>query len=82
MNIQAAIEAARFRFEHSGRQVSIEDRVPEAVRNALTERGHELVSLGDWSPTVGGAQGIVVDEDSGTMMGGGDPRRDGYALGF
>ena len=30
----------------------------------------------------GGAQGITVDQDSGALMGGADPRRDGYAIGI
>jgi gamma-glutamyltranspeptidase/glutathione hydrolase len=30
----------------------------------------------------GGAQGIMIDPDTGTFSGGGDPRRDGYAVGW
>jgi len=82
MNIQAAIEAPRFRIESPGRRVHMEARVPETVRAGLARRGHEIDLLPDWSAIVGGAQGIVVDPESGALMGGADPRRDGYALGI
>jgi gamma-glutamyltranspeptidase/glutathione hydrolase len=82
MNIQAAIEAPRFRFQNPGTRVFMESRVPEGVRQGLERRGHQIDLVGDWSPVAGGAQGITVDEESGSLMGGADPRRDGYALGI
>ena len=82
MNIQAAIEAPRFRLEFPGKRLHMEARVPEATREALAQRGHEIDLVPDFSPTVGGAQGIMVDPESGAMMGGADPRRDGYVLGL
>jgi gamma-glutamyltranspeptidase/glutathione hydrolase len=39
-------------------------------------------SLGDWTMTVGGAQGITIDHKTGWMMGGADLRRNGYAVGW
>jgi gamma-glutamyltranspeptidase/glutathione hydrolase len=36
--------------------------------------------LDDWSWVVGGGQGIARDPESGALMAGADPRRDGYAL--
>lgn len=82
MNIQAAIEAPRFRLESEGTSASIESRVAPSVLDALEKRGHDVKRLPDWSPIVGGAQGIVVDAETGAMMGGADPRRDGYAIGI
>jgi gamma-glutamyltranspeptidase/glutathione hydrolase len=82
MNIQAGIEAPRFRLASEGTSASIESRVPNGVLNALEKRGHDIKRLPDWSPLVGGAQGIVVDAQTGAMMGGADPRRDGYAIGI
>lgn len=82
MNIQAAIEAPRFRIEGAGTQVSIERRVPRSVRRALMARGHDVKVLPEYSPVCGGAQGIVVDTETGALMGGADPRRDGYAIGI
>ena len=81
MNIQAAIEAPRFRIESAGTKVSIERRMSKSVRRALKARGHDVKVLPDYSAVCGGAQGIVVDAESGAMMGGADPRRDGYAIG-
>lgn len=82
MNIQAAIEAPRIRLEHPGTDVGIESRISSEVRNDLTVRGHDVRLLPDWTALVGGAQGIVIDLDEGTFMGGADPRRDGYAIGI
>jgi gamma-glutamyltranspeptidase/glutathione hydrolase len=80
-SIQAAIEAPRFRI-FGGREIAMERRVPDAVRAELSRRGHEIRLLDDWSPVVGGGHGIMIDPDSGTLYGGADPRRDGYALGW
>jgi gamma-glutamyltranspeptidase/glutathione hydrolase len=80
-SIQAAIEAPRFRA-YGGRTVEIEARVPKAVRDELIRRGHEVRLIDDWSPLVGGGQGVMVDPETGALLGGADPRRDGVALGF
>jgi len=82
MNIQAAIEAPRIRLEQPGTHVGVESRVPVEVRNELVARGHMINALPDWTPGVGGGQGIAVDSKEGSMMGGADPRRDGYAIGI
>ena len=81
MNVQAAIEAARVTAA-TGVLVNAETRVPDAVLKALERRGHQFNRMGDWSAGVGGGQGIMVDPDSGAFMGGADPRRDGYAIGW
>lgn len=80
-SIQAAIEAPRVRT-YEGTTVEIEARVPKAVRDELILRGHNIRLIDDYSYLVGGGQGIMVDPDSGALMGGADPRRDGYALGW
>lgn len=82
MNIQAAIEAARVKATSPGVLVDVENRVPADVRAELEAMGHELNLIGDFSMMVGGGQGIEVDPESGAFMGGADPRRDGYALGW
>lgn len=80
-SMQAAIEAPRFRTI-TGYELPIEGRVPEDVLAELRRRGHEVQVLEDWTPFVGGGQGIMVDPDSGAFMAGADPRRDGYALAY
>ena len=79
MNVQEAIEAPRVRV-YRDRLVDAESRVPADVRGALAGRGHQVNTIADWSWVVGGGQGIVRDAESGALMGGADPRRDGYAL--
>ena len=81
MNIQQAIEAPRFKCT-IGRRVEMEGRFPPEVREELARRGHEVDVVERWSRSVGGAQGILVDRESGSFSGGADPRRDGYALGW
>jgi gamma-glutamyltranspeptidase / glutathione hydrolase len=79
MNVQEAIEAARVRV-YRDRLVDAEGRIDAATRTGLAERGHQVKVLDDWSWVVGGGQGIARDEESGALMAGADPRRDGYAL--
>ena len=81
MNIQAAIEAPRLKSSR-GFQVDAETRIDPLVQAELERRGHCISRHGDWSPMEGGGQGIMVDADTGSLMGGADPRRDGYALGW
>ncbi len=79
MNIQEAIEAPRVRV-YRDLTVDAEARIPAPVREALAERGHAIRELPEWSWVVGGGQGIYRDPETGALMGGADPRRDGYAL--
>ena len=46
-----------------------------------TARGHTLEIQGDWDGP-GNAQFIRIDPETGAMMGGSDPRRDGYAIAY
>jgi gamma-glutamyltranspeptidase/glutathione hydrolase len=78
-SIQAAIEAPRIKATN-GTKLEIETRIPVDVRNALEALGHDLVPVGEWSPLLGGGQGILIDPDTGAYCAGADPRRDGYAL--
>ncbi len=79
MNIQEAIEAPRVRV-YRDRLVDAEGRIPAETREALARRDHQVNVLDDWSWVVGGGQGIARDPESGALMAGADPRRDGYAL--
>ncbi|MBI3826891.1 MAG: gamma-glutamyltransferase [Candidatus Rokubacteria bacterium] len=79
LNIQEAIEAPRVRV-YRDRLLDAESRIGAPVREALAARGHQVNVIDDWSWIVGGGQGIVRDPESGALMGGADPRRDGYAV--
>lgn len=78
-NIQEAIEAPRVRV-YRDRLVDAEARISHDVREALGRRGHRVNVIDDWSWIVGGGQGIARDPETGALMAGADPRRDGYAL--
>ncbi len=79
MATQEAIEAPRVRV-YRDRLVDVEGRIPPENRAALAARGHQVNVIDDWSWIVGGGQGIRRDPESGALQGGGDPRRDGYAV--
>ncbi len=81
MGVQAAIEAPRFRL-WEGTRIVIEERVPGEVRAELERRGHHVELVEAFSAAVGGGQGILIDPNTGALSGGGDPRRDGTALGY
>ena len=88
MNVQEAIEAPRWAtrsfpaspFPHTmyPGEMSVEARVPEAVRQALIQRGHKLKVGGPW--TMGSLAAIVVDPKTGVLSAGTDPRVDAYAI--
>jgi gamma-glutamyltranspeptidase/glutathione hydrolase len=77
MNVQEAGEAARIR--HASEGVAVESGIPDEARAGLAARGHNVIE----SPGVfGGFQGIQIDRESGVLMGGSDPRKDGVAIGY
>ena len=81
MNIQAALEAPRFTKLHfGGCDFMMEDRVPEAVRKALEERGHPLTLRGAYSTWMGGGQVVLHDSATGVNYGASSPRKDGAAV--
>ena len=81
MNIQGALEAPRFtKLNFGGCDVLMENRVPAAVRDELTARGHRLTVLGDYSGQVGGGQVVVHDARAKMNYGASSPRKDGAAV--
>jgi len=81
MDIQSAVNAPRINSYESG-PLKIEARIPADVQQALVQMGHELQIKKDFDLYFGGAQGIVIDQKTGVMHGGADPRRDGKAVGY
>jgi gamma-glutamyltranspeptidase/glutathione hydrolase len=77
MNVQEAGEAAR--ANHAGDSVSLESGIPAATRAGLEQRGHRVA---DVAGVYGGYQGIIVDPQTGVLMGGSDVRKDGLAIGY
>ncbi|MDK2821229.1 MAG: oxamate amidohydrolase [Clostridia bacterium] len=85
-NIQEAIEAPRWVHGRSmadeTSSLKMENRFDPSVIKELVQRGHDVSILPAWSSDVGHAQGIAIDYKNGVLMGGADPRGDGYAIGW
>jgi gamma-glutamyltranspeptidase/glutathione hydrolase len=89
--IQDAIEAPRINSLHPFSSfdnhesepgaLEIESRVPQAVRDALTARGHRLRVLGPYGMSTG-VVAVGVDPRTGTLRGGADVRRERYIFGW
>lgn len=77
MNVQQALDAPRFRFDGLN-QFAIEPGFPQATYGALGQRGHALTVTDDGN--YGGGQVIRVDPQSGALLAGSDPRKDGCAV--
>jgi gamma-glutamyltranspeptidase/glutathione hydrolase len=91
MNLQEAIDAPSFHITHFPSSfyphhanpggVVVEGRIPESVRNALTERGHKISVTGDWSN--GRVLAITFDSTAGVIAAGASPRaQQAYAMGW
>ncbi len=88
MNVQQAIEAPRWTtrafpsspFPHVmyPKDLGLEDRIPEQVRKKLAAKGHKVQLNGPWSLGSNGA--IVIDQATGVISAGADPRVEAYAL--
>ena len=91
MTPQEAVSAPRWRslqnpmestIPHTcSNNLQLENRFPADTKEGLAERGHELQIVGDWGGP-GSAQMIKVHPESGALIGGSDPRTDGYAVTF
>jgi len=82
MNLQAAMEAARFTVRDNFDltcNILIEDRVPADVRQQLTLMGHQLVVRGDFSLFMGRGQAIDHNTKTGMNFAASDARTDGSA---
>jgi gamma-glutamyltranspeptidase/glutathione hydrolase len=90
MNVQEAGEAPRIEHigsatptglpgEPGGGTVIAERGIPEAVADALSRRGHQVL----WTKTnSGGYQGILIDPKTNLLHGGSEARKDGCAVGY
>jgi len=89
LNVQQAIEAPRWSttsfpaspFPHTTRPgaLSVESRIPAAVIQALTAKGHIFprTPAGAW--TMAEMAVIQIDPKTGILNAGADPRADAYA---
>ena len=81
MNIQEALEAARFsKRTFDGCDVDIESQVPSVVIDALKAMGHDVrISVGRSTDTYGYGQAVMSD-GKGMHFGASEPRHDGAAI--
>ena len=86
-DIQEAVEmprfiSGRFGIGEARDKLYIEGRYSNQTIKGLEKRGHDLERWENWNELAGHAHGIFVDQKSGTLMGGSDPRSDGAAIGY
>jgi gamma-glutamyltranspeptidase/glutathione hydrolase len=87
MDPQSAVEAPRWSHQPG---TPPRDQLPEALRmeegfdpatlDGLRQKGHKVSIVDRWS--FGSAKVIVRDRENGCWLGGADPRRVAYALGY
>lgn len=86
MPLQKSVSAPRWIYGRTSGSsytgvLRIENRFPEKVIKELKQRGHNVVVVDDFSPSMGQA-GIVVRHQNGMLEGAYDPRSDGSAAGI
>jgi gamma-glutamyltranspeptidase/glutathione hydrolase len=90
-NAQQAAEMARWASDAPGQEanyphdapdaLTMEARFPSEARAELRARGHNVVTVGDLEGPCS-IEIIRRDPSNGMLMGGSDPRRDGWALAY
>jgi gamma-glutamyltranspeptidase / glutathione hydrolase len=81
MDIQAALEAARFnKRDFGGCGLFIENGVAPAVLAGLEAKGHKFTVLARYSQVMGRGNAVLHDDRLGVNFGASDPRADGEAI--
>lgn len=80
MNLQAAMDAARFNKDNSGCGVNLEDGYPREVMEQLAAQGHQINLVPRYSQVMGRGNAVMHDDKSGVNFGASDPRADGQAV--
>ncbi len=81
MNLQEAVDAPRIRHMQ-GRDVYLEDGIPDDTFSALQNRGHRIIQTPEPVNQVGGGQAIYLDTRQKLLFGASDRRKDGCAIGY
>jgi gamma-glutamyltranspeptidase / glutathione hydrolase len=85
MTLQEAIDAPRFHHQWLPDMIYWENRdLQEDTRAALQARGHTLRDKAGFSdsPTIGDANGVLIEPKTGMRLGASDPRRGGAPAGW
>lgn len=81
MDPQKAINALRFMVGNDN--VILEEGLDSAVAQDLKSRGHNVGMINGYNRvSIGGAQIIQRDPETGVLRGGSEPRKDGCAVGY
>jgi len=64
---------------HFNNIYKLEKEVSKEIKDGLSKIGHNVIHVDD---THGGGQVIQIDRLKGNLIGGSDPRKDGYAKGY
>lgn len=80
LDVQSAIDTPHW-TSLEGAQVTLESRFDPQVARTLLDYGHQVTTIGPWE---GGcrAHAILVDPESGALLGGSDLRGEGCAIGW
>ena len=91
MTPQEAVSAPRWRslqnpmestIPHTcSNNLQLENRFTTDTIEGLAAKGHEIQNVGDWGGP-GSAQMVTVHPESAALIGGSDPRTDGYAVAY
>ena len=79
MDIQEAQDTPRFFPDPFSDVVEVEEPIPEAIRDDLRARGHNIMQA---KVPIGGSQAIMIDWKNDLLTAGSDPRKDGCAMGY
>ena len=87
MTPQQAIDAPRWAYGRNWgadrNTVRLENRIPQDVIDELARRGHDVrVEPTAYTDVMGHAGAILIDQMTGVLKGGTDPRSDGLACGY
>lgn len=79
MGLQQALDAPRVFADPISGNLKVERGISDAVRQQLADYGHNVVVPEE---PIGGAQAILMNHHTGTLIGASDPRKDGLAIGY
>ena len=79
MDVQEAQDTPRFFPNPFSDEVEVEEPISDELRDGLRALGHNIQPA---KKPIGGSQAIFIDWDTGMLIAGSDPRKDGSAIGY